>query len=135
MRIKVVRKYFPDTYTIGNMFLDDKFFCDTLEDRIRALPEEQKIYGQTAIPFGSYRVIMSYSPRFQRLLPELLNVPYFEDIRIHSGNTNKDTEGCILVGKNDVKGMVTNSRLYSDTLNTLIEKTLETDNVWIDIIR
>jgi hypothetical protein len=134
MELKLTRKYFAETYTVGHLFVDDTFLCDTLEDKYRRLPEEQKIYGQTAIPPGKYRVIMSYSTRFERLLPEILNVPYFDNIRIHSGNTSKDTMGCPLVGRNTIKGSLTQSREYSDKLNLLITEALKEENVFIDIV-
>lgn len=125
MNLKIKRLYYKEEYTIGKLYIDGIYFCDTLEDKDRGLTDKdnistikaKKVFGQTAIPKGNYKVIMSYSPRFQRVLPLLLNVKGFEGIRIHSGNTAKDTNGCILVGKNDVKGMVTNSK---DTLNNLL---------------
>ena len=135
MNLILKRKYFKETYTIGDLLIDGVFFSNTLEDKFRSLPEEQKIYGQTAIPFGTYRVIMSFSPKMGRVMPELLNVPYFEAIRIHSGNTSVDTEGCILVGKNDNIGVVSNSRAASDKLNLLIADALTKGNVYIDVIK
>jgi hypothetical protein len=134
MLLKLIRRYFPEKYSIGNLYIDGHFFSDTLEDKYRRLPEEQKIYGQTAIPTGTYRVIMSYSPKFGRLLPELLNVPYFENIRIHPLNWPTESEGCIGVGRNTVIGGITESRSYSDRLNEIISKALLTENVYIEII-
>ena len=89
----------PD-YTIGRLYIDGQYFCDTLEDAVR----EEKIVGKTAILAGTYQVIVNRSPKFKRDLPLLLGVPNFEGIRIHRGNTAKDTSGCILVGENKVKG-------------------------------
>ena len=122
-------------YTIGNLYINDKFFCNTLEDPVRKLPKEcpytskgeicqceEKINGQTAIPTGKYKVVLSYSNRFNKVLPELLNVPHFKGIRIHSGNTEEDTEGCILVGENSVKGQVINSRISYTKLSKILEK-------------
>ena len=85
-----------DESTISEMWIDDKYQCDTLEDRVR--PNNEKVYGKTAIPAGIYKIVLSYSPKFKRILPEILNVPMFSGIRIHAGNTAKDTEGCVLVG-------------------------------------
>lgn len=95
MEIKVIRKYFTDQSTIGEMSIDGGFECFTLEDVVRA---DSKVAGATAIPEGKYRVIIDYSNRFRRVMPHILDVPGFEGIRIHSGNTDKDTEGCILLG-------------------------------------
>lgn len=110
-----------DAYTIGVLCFDGVRFCDTIEDRVRILNDknldgdfddvgEGKIYGETAIPDGVYEVILSMSNRFKRELPLLLNVPGFEGVRIHSGNTQEDSHGCIIVGTNDKKGWVSNSR-------------------------
>ena len=85
-----------DESTISEMWIDGKYQCDTLEDRVR--PNNEKVYGKTAIPAGIYKIVLSYSPKFKRILPEILNVPMFSGIRIHAGNTAKDTEGCLLVG-------------------------------------
>jgi hypothetical protein len=120
MNLTLKRRFFKETYTIGSLSIDGVYFCDTLEDRYRAMPEEKKIYGQTAIPPGTYRVIMSYSNRFKRIMPELLNVPFFEGIRIHSGNTDADTAGCILVGRNTAIGVLTDSMVTANHLNSLL---------------
>src|SRR5262245_59056606 len=81
--------------TIGHLFIDGQYQCFTLEDEIRDGP---KVMHETAIPVGRYRVVITRSQRFERMLPLLLDVPNFEGIRIHAGNTDKDTSGCILVG-------------------------------------
>jgi len=112
MKITVKRRYFADTYTIGTMSIDGAYFCDTLEDRYRDLSREKKVPDETCIPFGTYDVIVNVSPRLGRELPRLLNVPHFDGILIHRGNTDKDTSGCILVGENKVKGKVINSTGY-----------------------
>lgn len=87
-----------DRNIIGDLFIDGEFFCYTLEDEIR--PEGVKIYGETCIDAGRYKVILNKSNRFKRIMPLLLNVPRFEGIRIHGGNTSKDTHGCPLVAFN-----------------------------------
>lgn len=97
-KIKLKRTDYKETYTVGRLYINNNYFCDTLEDRCRDLSKEKKIYSQTAIPKGVYKLVISYSPRFKRLLPLLLDVPFFEGIRIHAGNSSKDTSGCILVG-------------------------------------
>lgn len=108
-------------YTIGRLFVDGKYFCDTLEDRCRDLDKEEKVMHETAIPAGVYEVIVNVSVKFKRKLPLLLNVPYFTGIRIHRGNTDKDTSGCILVGENKQPGRVINSTGYELRLTELIE--------------
>lgn len=110
MKIVVKRIFKGDTYTIGKMYLDGKYECDTLEDKVRDLSKEKKIHGETAIPEGTYKVTITYSNHFKKDLPLVNNVPQFDGIRIHPGNTSADTEGCILVGQNKVKGQVVNSR-------------------------
>ena len=89
------------------------------------------MYAQTAIPAGIYKVTMEYSPKFKRRLPLLHNVPHFIGILIHSGTTEKDSAGCIIIGVNSVKGKVLNSRNTSDALNLLLEKE---KNITIEII-
>jgi len=101
-----VNRVFKGEYTIGKLYIDTVYLCDTLEDKVRA----EKIMHETAIPAGRYEVIITFSNRFKKLMPLLLNVPGFDRIRIHSGNDKEDTSGCILVGENKVKGQVINSR-------------------------
>lgn len=121
MKLRVERLWKKDTYTIGKLYVDDKYFCNTLEDTVRDLNKEKKIPGKTAIPYGEYKVVFNWSPKFGRNLPRLLNVPAFEGILIHPGNTANDSSGCILVGKNTEVGRLTESRYTSDKLNVLIE--------------
>lgn len=110
MKLSVKRIACKPTYTIGRLYVDGDYFCDTLEDRVRNLRKEAKVAGETAIPDGRYKVTITMSPRFGRLLPLLHDVPQFTGVRIHAGNTAKDTQGCILVGFNRVKGKVVDSR-------------------------
>lgn len=121
MKLRVERLWKKPAYTVGRLFVDGKLFCDTLEDTVRDLSNEKKVYGKTAIPYGEYKVIYNWSPKFGRNLPRLLNVPAFEDILIHPGNTADDSAGCILVGRNTEVGRLTESRYTSDKLNVLIE--------------
>lgn len=94
-----------ESYTLGKMYLDNVFFCQALEDEDRFLERsledisEKKVYGRTAIPRGRYRLVTSFSNRFQRVLPAVLDVPGFSGIRVHGGNTANDSLGCILVGQ------------------------------------
>jgi hypothetical protein len=83
--------------TLGSLFIDDHWQCHTLEDVIR--PRGEKVRNKTAIPPGRYKLILSMSNRFKKIMPEVINVPMFTGIRIHSGNTAKDTAGCLLVGQ------------------------------------
>lgn len=116
MLLTLKRTYKGPEYTIGKLYINKEYFCDTLEDTIR----KEKIYAETAIPFGKYEVTITYSPRFKKNLPLLLNVPNFEGVRIHSGNTKDDTEGCILVGFNKAKGKVLDSRVtFTKLMNKL----------------
>lgn len=119
MELVLRRKFKGKHYTIGDLTVNGAFFCNTIEDVVRA--PGVKVYGETAIPFGKYKVVMRYSPKYKKVLPLLLNVPMFEGIRIHSGNTQLDSLGCIIVGENKVKGKVINSRKTMDKLLKLFE--------------
>jgi len=112
MQITVKRLHKTDTSTIGELLIDGIFECYTLEDVERPV----KIKAETAIPKGTYKVIINQSNRFKRLMPLLLNVPNFEGVRIHAGNTNHDTEGCILVGRTRSKDFIGQSRKAYDKL-------------------
>jgi hypothetical protein len=106
MVITIKRLYKTETSTIGELLVNGIWECFTLEDTERKI----KIKGETAIPKGTYRVIINESNRFKRLLPLLIDVPNFEGVRIHSGNSNHDTEGCILVGQTRNKNYIGQSR-------------------------
>jgi hypothetical protein len=128
MEIRLRRLYQNDNYTIGKVYIDGEYFCDSVEDRVRDLnkdgdlndPGEEKVYGQTAIPYGVYDVILSVSPKFGRVLPLILNVPHFEGIRIHRMTTAKDSAGCIGLGENKIKGGVLNSAEYEKEIIQLM---------------
>lgn len=124
MNLNLFRALPREYETIGDLFVEDMWFCYTLEDRLR--PPGQKVPGETAIPDGTYRWIISMSPRFKRRLPLLLDVPNFEGIRIHPGNTHKDTEGCILVGESVVAdgdtARLVRSRQAFDRLFSLMDR-------------
>ena len=125
MKLRLVRRFKGDTYTIGSLSVNGEKFCDTLEDRVRDLAGgESKVPGETAIPEGRYRVIVNRSPKFGRDLPRLLDVPQFEGVLIHRGNTAEDSAGCILVGENKVKGKVINSTPYEERLVALCKAAL-----------
>lgn len=128
MKLKLQRIFKAETYTIGKLFIDGVYFCDTLEDKVR----DVKIKGITAIPTGKYKVKITMSNRFKKLMPLLIDVPNFEGIRIHSGNTSEDTGGCILVGKNSETGKVTNSRNTFEKL--MLELNKDKNNLSIEIL-
>jgi len=133
MKLLLERIAKKETYTIGKLYVDGEYFCDTIEDRDRGLNDSMsveeikkiKVYGETAIPTGRYRVTLSYSIKFKKMLPEILNVKGFAGIRIHSGNTAKDSLGCIIVGRNTVVGQVTSSRATFNRLMLKLNKTTE----------
>ena len=120
MKLRLQRRYLGEEYTIGSLFINGLYLCDTIEDKVRDQnqdgdlddPGEKKVFGETAIPYGLYMVDLTMSPKFKRLLPILYHVPHFTGIRIHRGNTAKDSHGCILPGENKVKGKVIHSTKY-----------------------
>lgn len=128
MKLVLIRKPSSNGTTIGELFLENgEFLCYTLEDQIRDLTKVPKVYAQTAIMPGTYKVIINMSNRFKKLLPLLLNVAQFEGIRIHSGNTKADTEGCILVGTkvSADRQSVLNSRVAFTKVFTLMQMAID----------
>lgn len=116
------RTYKGTEYTVGHLYYGGTMLCDTLEDRVRQLPREcpdtphgrmcrcrEKVYAATAIPPGTYALTYSYSPKFRRRMLRLQGVPHFLGILIHGGTTAASSAGCILVGRNTRKGMLTQS--------------------------
>lgn len=131
MYINVERSDKNNNRTIGSMYIDDEWVCYTEEPPVRTGP---KVLGHTAIPAGTYRVIITHSPHFNKDLPLLVNVPDFEGVRIHSGNTVADTEGCILVGLNRTTDTVTESRLAFSKVFAKIKNAIDSgDEVQISI--
>ena len=129
MKLEIERRWKKETYTIGRLYVDGVFFCNTLEDKCRGLKQtdsiffikQRKVYGETAIPSGTYTVAMNVtSPKYasiawywqlcQGKMPRLLNVPGFEGILVHPGNDPTQTLGCLLVGKNTKVGQLTESK-------------------------
>lgn len=140
MKLKLNRIALRKTYTIGKLYIDGKYFCDTLEDTVRDTNKsgkfdngEEKIKGKTAIPYGTYEIKWTYSPRFKKYTPQLMNVPQFEGIRIHAGNSSTDTEGCLLLGENKKVGMVLNSRATINKFYPIIKKACSKGKVTIEI--
>ena len=123
MKLTLEREASQLTCTPGSLFIDGEFECFTLEDVVREVPgvpvADWKIKGETAIPVGTYAVRLTMSNRFKKVLPLLIDVPGFEGIRIHPGNTDADTEGCILVGQEQGHESVLKSRL---AMQNLMEK-------------
>lgn len=148
MEIRVDRQWKKADYTISMIFIDGKRFgdgqkwCSILEDKDRGLSSSMskdeiakaKVYGKTAIPTGRYRVTITYSNAFKKMLPLLNGVPGYEGIRIHSGNSAADTSGCLLPGCNDKPGWVSNSRYWFNRLYDIIDKAIKGgDKVYITI--
>lgn len=149
MKLELIRKYKKEEYTIGELFINGKYFCDVLEDKDRGLTSDMsldeikkiKVYGETAIPTGTYKIDMNtVSPSFKdRIwakpyngkLPRLLDVPGYEGVLIHVGNFASESLGCLLVGRNKTKGMVNDSK---NTFNELMDVLLtDKDNITITI--
>lgn len=140
MKLTLKRIALRPTYTIGKLYIDDAYFCDTLEDTVRDINKsgkfdngEQKIKGKTAIPYGTYQIKWTYSPRFKKYTPQLMNVPSFEGIRVHAGNTSADTEGCLILGENKQVGKVLNSRATINKFYPIIKEACSNGKVTIEI--
>ena len=156
MKLLVDRKYKKETYVIGNLYVDGKYFSNTLEDRDRGLKQtdslsvikKKKIYGETAIPTGKYRITLDvvsakyagvtwYKKLCGGRMPRLLNVPGYDGILIHPGGSNGplDTAGCILVGKNTIKGKLTQSRdTFEKLYHILQEARKKNEIITIEIV-
>lgn len=142
MELTLIRTNLNDKYTSGELYINSNFFSSTLEDVNRDLNKngkfdngESKIYGETCIPYGTYKITLSYSPKFKRVLPEVLNVPNFTGIRFHRGNYIKDTEGCILVGEKVENGILINSTSYEKNLVDILQKAInKKENITLNII-
>lgn len=141
MRLTLIRIANRPTYCIGKLYIDGVYFCDVIEDVDRGLKDEmteeeilkKKVKGETAIPTGIYPVTITYSPKYKKNMPLISNVKGYSGIRIHSGNTSKDTEGCLIVGKNKEVGKVLESR---KTYNALFKRLVQTkERIIIDIMR
>ena len=142
MRLTLKRIANRKDYCIGKLYINGKYFCDTLEDVDRGLDDSMsedeikqiKIKGETAIPTGIYTVLLTYSPKYKKIMPLINNVKGYSGIRIHSGNSSKDTEGCLLVGKNTVVGRLTDSR---NTFNALFKRLQQkgSNKITIEIYR
>ena len=140
MKLELTRIALRDTYTIGKLYVDGVYFCDTLKDKVRDINKngifdngETKVHGRTAIPYGKYEVVWAYSQRFKRYTPRLLNVKSFAGVLIHAGNSHEDTDGCILLGQNKVTGKVINSKEFVNKLYPIIKNACQKGKVEIEI--
>lgn len=152
MEIVLKRLYKKEEYTIGKLYINGEYFCDTLEDKVRDLNKdgdlndvgEGKVSGETAIPYGRYEVTLNVqSPKFAQrasyiwcggYLPRLLNVPHFDGILIHAGNSAGDSAGCLLVGENKVKGRLVNSMATLKSLYAILKSAdANGEDIWITI--
>lgn len=129
MNLTLKRLNLTPNYTEGELYVNGVYFCKTLEDTNRDLNKngqfdnnEKKVYGETCIPYGKYKIILSYSPKFKRELPEILEVPDFQGIRIHRGNKISDTLGCVLCGEKVKNGYLSNSTPYEIKLVELFKQ-------------
>lgn len=147
--LKLTRKYKGPNYTIGSLYINNKYFCDTLEDVDRGLDykmtlseiKSKKIQDQTAIPTGVFKVSLHeislrfknrpWAIKYDGKIPRLIDVPGFDGVLIHPGNTSSDTSGCILVGQNKIKGKVVNSvSTFDKLMNELLK---DNDNIVLTI--
>lgn len=135
MNLILKRDVFANTFTLGDFLVEGKHFGFTCEDKDRHLEDGgEKVYGETAIPRGKYRVILSYSHHFNKTMPELLGVEGFEGIRIHGGNTDKDSLGCILLGSSRTQNGVANCKPINDKLISLLEQAEDLgEQSWITV--
>ncbi len=136
LELLLQRDEFGADYTLGKLFADGRYFGEICEDKDRYLENGgQKVYGETAIPRGRYRVVLSFSQRFGRVMPEVLGVPQFKGIRFHGGNSPQDTEGCLLLGRNRKAGGVFDCHERNETLILLIENAEEDwRECWLEVV-
>jgi hypothetical protein len=124
MELLLKRDDLSETRTLGKLYVDGAYECETLEDKQRA-DDERKVFGQTAIPLGRYEVKITHSPRFGCDVPLLLNVPGYEGVRVHPGNTADDTEGCLLVGQSRGADRIDASRAAYNALFPKLKAALD----------
>lgn len=141
MKLTLRRLYRKPEYSIGKLYIDGVYFCDVVEDTDRGLYSYMnigeiskiKVKHETAIPYGIYKIRLSMSPKYKKILPEIMNVPGFSGVRIHSGNWASDSSGCLIVGKNTVKGGVTSSRVTMKALMKKLQSIPTTELIEIEI--
>ena len=144
MKIEVKRYLLEKDFTVGNLYIDGKHICETMEDRDRNLTDtkteeenmKMKVYGKTAIPIGTYKLTIDYSNKYKKMLPHILDVKAFDGIRIHSLNFASESLGCIGVGTYDESnpGMITKSRYAMGIIKPIIQKAIDAgERVTIDV--
>lgn len=131
MKLTLQRYLFTEDYTMGLLFIDGVYFCDTIEDKYRGQDlKKTKVMHETCIPYGVYDVKITYSPKYKKNMPQILDVPYFTGVRIHAGNKATDISGCVCVGVKSDNGEVAQSR---KTYNALLKRLETSNNIKIDI--
>lgn len=139
MEIVLERKVFNKDSCEGNLYINDKWFCNTIEDKVRsgigAWLAKYKIYAKTAIPYGRYPVLVTWSERFKRMLTGVFNVPDFVGIRIHNGVNELSSAGCIIVSftDDDIHHRLINDKAAMNKLCDIVEKAQKTEKVWLTI--
>jgi len=136
MELKLIRSVFKPDCTLGKLYLDGAFYAYTCEDTVRDLKADGsgKVQNKTAISYGKYEVVLSFSNHFQKYLPLLLNVKFFEGIRIHGGNTAEDSEGCILIGaEGDMQTKIWNCASKVANLVATLKSIEKKQKMWITI--
>ena len=137
MKLKIIREKFTEKSTIGRLFIDDAETCFTLEDTDQKLEIHgcsSKIYGETCIPRGTYRVIIDHSQHFGCDMPHVIGIPCFEGIRIHVGNRPIDTEGCVLLGLGKGNDFISHSRAAFDVFFIDLQSGLAQGEVWLEVV-
>lgn len=143
LHFTLLRKYRKEAYTIGQLYENGVFLCNTIEDRDRGLNNNMsasailkiKVPGETAIPTGTYRLVVNESPKFKREMIEVVGVPGFTGIRIHNGVYAEHSAGCIIPGMNSIKGGVTDSKRYEEILTKKVKASMtKNEDVYLTII-
>lgn len=140
MELILERKYHNENSTEGNLYINGQWFCNTIEDKVRAKPgewkSELKVYAKTAIPYGKYPVLVTWSNKFNRLLTGVFNVPDFDGIRIHNGTSELSSAGCIIVSykDDDVNHRLINDKAAMNDLCRRVEEAQKTEKIWLKIV-
>jgi hypothetical protein len=137
VNLTLKRENFTEKTTTGGIYLDTFKLCDTLEDKDRKLETAgaaAKVQKRTAIPRGRYELQITWSNRFKKYMIQVMEVPYFEGVRLHAGNTHEDTEGCPLLGDLVDDYTLVNSRMRTNEVFDMVEKALKTEKVWLEVI-